>query len=173
MPTYFPVLNSRTSIPLLTLFLAEIFAGCEGQRHLLFISTTAPDVTTHATTHDPSGTTKAITLGSLPYFNSAEPKDVYTPLQRAVMMEESDKVSSLIRRGADINEVSSSGKTPLHYAVMIQSLAMVELLLKNGAKVEAKDNVGKTPLDYWEPGGKVRILQLLHSYEQVQGNEVK
>ena len=139
MPTYFSGLNS----PLLILFLVEILAGCEGQRQLLFISTTAPDVTTHATTHDPSGTTKAITLGSLPRFNSAEPEDVYTPLQRAVMTEESDRVSSLIRRGANINEASSSGKTPLHYAVMIHSLAMAELLLKNGARVDAKIMSGR------------------------------
>ena len=89
------------------------------------------------------------------------------------MTEESDRVSSLIRRGANINEASSSGKTPLHYAVMIHSLAMAELLLKNGARVDAKDNVGKTPLDYWEPGGNVRLLQLLHSYEQAQDKEVK
>jgi Ankyrin repeats (3 copies) len=159
---------SYNSFILFALALVETLAGCEGQRYLTSISITAPDATTHATTHDPSETTNAIILGSLPHFNRVEPREIYTPLQKAVMTEERDIVHNLIKKGADINEASASGKTPLHYAVMKQSYAMAELLLKSGARVDIKDNVGRKPIDYWESGREIQLLQLLQLYEESQ-----
>ena len=153
--------------------LALTLAGCDGQRYLTSISITAPDVTSHATTHDPSGTANAITLGSLPNFNRMEPREIYTPLQKAVMTDEVDMVSNLIRKGVDINEASASGKTPLHYAVMTQSLKMAELLLQSGARTDIKDQVGKKPIDYWESGRDIRLLQLLQSYKEVLENDTR
>jgi len=156
-----------------TFLLLETLTGCQGQRYLTSISITAPDVTTHTTTHDPSMTTKVIALGALPRFNSIEPKEIYTPLQRAVMTDAFDEARVLIRKGADINAPSSSGKTPLHYAIMKQSFALAELLLKSGARIDLKDAASKTPLDYWESGGNIKLLHLLQSYEQAQSKEVK
>lgn len=151
-----------------TFILLVTLTGCQGQRYLTSISITAPDVTTHTTTHDPSMTTKVIVLGSLPRFNSIEPKEIYTPLQRAVMTDDFDEARILITKGANINEPSSSGKTPLHYAVMTKSFALVELLLKSGARIDLKDAARKTPLDYWESGGNIKLLHLLQSYEEAQ-----
>lgn len=100
-----------------------------------------------------------------------EPREIYTPLQKAVMTDEVDMVSNLIRKGVDINEASASGKTPLHYAVMTQSLKMAELLLQSGARTDIKDQVGKKPIDYWESGRDIRLLQLLQSYKEVLEND--
>ena len=164
---------SFITIIFIAFILIQTLAGCDGQRYLTSISITAPDATTHATTHDPSGTTNAIILGSLPNFNRLEPREIYTPLQKAVMAGEVGMVSNLIRKGVDIDEASASGKTPLHYAVMKQSLKMAELLLQSGARIDIKDHVGKKPIDYWESGRDVRLLQLLQSYEKAQGKEHK
>jgi len=49
--------------------------------------------------------------------------------------------------GADVNEVSGSGRTPLHLAVL-RNPVLFPLLLELGADPEALDRYGKTPWDY-------------------------
>jgi len=70
------------------------------------------------------------------------------PLYWAVSANPHPAVLQLLAgAGADVNEVSGSGRTPLHLAVL-RNPVLFPLLLELGADPEALDRYGKTPWDY-------------------------
>lgn len=68
-----------------------------------------------------------------------------TPLHRAVLADRMEMAYALLKNGADVNAINSTGWAPLHYAVTTNSLDCIRLLLEANANpnVEAK---GWTPL---------------------------
>lgn len=58
------------------------------------------------------------------------------------------QIKSLLQRGADVDEVDSSGRTPLMHAVMLGNAGNAEVLLDHGANIEAVDQSGRTPLKH-------------------------
>jgi ankyrin repeat protein len=86
-----------------------------------------------------------------------ESDDVMTPLHRAAMSGDVNKVQLLLRQGADIDAKDVSGKTPLfivasevHWPTSISVGApapeMIQVLLDNGANINASDKWGYSVL---------------------------
>ncbi len=70
-----------------------------------------------------------------------------TILHKAARMSTREKVSFLVKKGADVNARDKKGYTPLHCAVFAKSLENVKVLLREGAEVNATQYVnGCTPL---------------------------
>lgn len=80
----------------------------------------------------------------------------YTPIYKAVVAQDYNKVSLLIRAGANLNaqydNVNTLTKledttTPVHVAIAKGNLGIIRLLVLAGASVNAKDHKGDTPLN--------------------------
>ncbi|GFQ91497.1 ankyrin repeat domain protein [Trichonephila clavata] len=67
-----------------------------------------------------------------------------TILHKAARMLTREKVSFLIKKGADVNARDNKGFTPLHWAVSAKRLENVKVLMEEGAEVNATE--GMTPL---------------------------
>lgn len=72
-------------------------------------------------------------------------KNLVSPLQLAVEVQNTDIVKLLLERGAKVNCVGSG---PLHAAAKAENLKIMRLLLDKGADVDAKCEFGYTPL-HW------------------------
>jgi Txe/YoeB family toxin of Txe-Axe toxin-antitoxin module len=59
-------------------------------------------------------------------------------------MSTREKVSFLVKKGADVNARDNKGFTPLHWAVSAKRLENVKVLMKEGAEVNATEGI--TPL---------------------------
>ncbi len=66
----------------------------------------------------------------------------------------------LVKKGADINALTTNGHTPLH---LTKNFKIAQLLIKNGAKVDIKDKDGYTPLDYAQKAGDTSMIRLFES----------
>jgi ankyrin repeat protein len=88
----------------------------------------------------------------------------YTLLQHAVMSEQDEAVSILLKAGAD-PEIKSdaTGNTALHWAVMGDNLDILRTLLSRGANLEAKNSAGLTPLLFAAANNKTSQAALLLS----------
>ena len=82
-------------------------------------------------------------------------------LTSAVISEDGELVSALLRQGADPNGRGPDGMTPLHHAASGGSLTVAVLLLSSGAGVGAKDSLGMTPLHYAAFSGHPDVAKLL------------
>ena len=89
----------------------------------------------------------------------------FTPVQKAVLAGDTDRVKQLLASGVDVNQrgshATTNGGTLLHFAAKLGDEEMVRFLLGVGADVTAKDDSGETAFDvavgYREP----KIAQLL------------
>jgi len=72
---------------------------------------------------------------------------IESPLIKAVKDNDINQTETLLKTGANINEVCEFD-TPLIQAVKNQNPALVELLLNNGADVNLPNHWGDTPLSY-------------------------
>lgn len=70
----------------------------------------------------------------------------HTPLMRAALDGNTEKVKQLIQQGADINQRDDNGRTGLMFAVINTHYETMKLLLEYGADVNAKSNQGGTAL---------------------------
>lgn len=87
-----------------------------------------------------------------------------TPLHRAVIGKDAVMVGLLVRRGADLNAVTTPGMTPLERAVILGQREIATILLGNGAEADTADNAGRTPL-HWAAlhgDGDLTALLLAH-----------
>ncbi len=75
-----------------------------------------------------------------------------------------EMVKILLKRGANVNNQDSLGRTPLHILfgdIATGNMNMCDLLLNNGANYELTDINGKTPLDFAKNSLCVSKLNLM------------
>lgn len=70
----------------------------------------------------------------------------WTPLHKAVLSRQIERVKSLLASNADVNARDGIGATPMHVAAFLQSTNLMELLLANHADINATNKDGLTPL---------------------------
>lgn len=78
----------------------------------------------------------------------ASPESTSLLITEHLFFDNPAQIKSLLQRGADVDEVDSSGRTPLMHAVMLGNAGNAEVLLDHGANIEAVDQSGRTPLKH-------------------------
>jgi uncharacterized protein len=75
-------------------------------------------------------------------------------------------VIELVRLGADVNAVDSTGETPLHYAAVHGRITEAEILLKSGGNLSITDKHGNTPLwaAVFNARGAYELVRLLMAH---------
>jgi hypothetical protein len=86
-----------------------------------------------------------------------------TPLERAVLANETEIARLLIAHGANVNHVGRTGMTPLLYAASIDygDSTMIDLLLKSGARKDALTKEGASAIDLARKYGNTHLLAAL------------
>jgi len=69
-----------------------------------------------------------------------------TPLHNAVIDQNAQLVSDLLKNGADVNVQDDGGWTPLHFAAANTSLEIVEYLIAAGCSIDPQNLHGNSPL---------------------------
>jgi ankyrin repeat protein len=89
--------------------------------------------------------------------------DGWTALHLAAFFGHAAAVTSLLRRGADIDarSTNSTGNMPLHAAVAGGRVEAALALIEAGATVDARDAGGHTPLHIAAEGGYIPIVEAL------------
>ena len=85
----------------------------------------------------------------------------HTPLMRAALDGNTERVRELIHQGADINQRDDNGRTALMFAVINTHYETMKVLLEYGADVNAKSNKGGTALMGAASAGDLRMVQAL------------
>lgn len=89
----------------------------------------------------------------------------YTPLHKAIIINEFDLAKFLVENGADLQTPHEHGDTPLHFAVSGSHrenlIEFVKLLLSRGIDVNAKNKDGVTPLQVAVVNGNAPLVSLL------------
>ena len=85
----------------------------------------------------------------------------HTPLMRAALDGNTERVKELIHQGADINQRDDVGRTALMFAAINGHYETVKVLLEFGADVNAKSNKGGTALMGAATAGHLRMVQAL------------
>lgn len=85
----------------------------------------------------------------------------HTPLMRAALGGNTERVRELIHQGADINHRDDHGRTALMFAVINTHYETMKVLLECGADVNAKSNEGGTALMAAALAGDLRMVQAL------------
>merc|ERR1712098_820344 len=75
-----------------------------------------------------------------------EPRFKRSPLMVAALIDDTDSILKLIKRGADVNRQDYIGRTALHYAAKNRSINACATLLDNDAHIDAASYSGYTPL---------------------------
>jgi ankyrin repeat protein len=70
-----------------------------------------------------------------------------------------ETLTRLLKVGAKVSGMDSTGRSPLHVAAEVDNIWMAEVLIKQGAKLMARDNTGKTPLDLAESAPMIKLLK--------------
>ena len=84
-----------------------------------------------------------------------------TRLMSLAIQGDVDRVSLLLKVGADVDARDAGGWTPLHWASATGRETVVRLLLDKGADVNATKTFGKTPLHIASERGHASIVRLL------------
>ena len=100
-------------------------------------------------------TTRAQLSATEDYFHG------HTPLMRAALDGNTERVKELIHQGADINQRDDNGRTALMFAVINTHYETMNVLLESGADVNAKSDKGGTALMGAASAGDLRIVQAL------------
>jgi uncharacterized protein len=87
--------------------------------------------------------------------------DGTTALMWAVRSEDTSRVRSLLRDGAQVDQANVNGVTALHLACQNGNAAMIKLLLDAGADREKRDGAGETPLMTAVRSGGIAAVRLL------------
>ena len=84
-----------------------------------------------------------------------------TVLMKAARLGEAGACRIILRAGANIDEVTTSGMTALHFAAKHGHVEVVAALVKFGAKVNLAENSGATPLFTAAHGGFTDVVSVL------------
>lgn len=86
-----------------------------------------------------------------------------TDLHRAVHLNDTDSVESLIKAGTPIDTTDKRLRTPLHLASALHDETVIDTLLAAGATIGARDDKGGTPLHIAAALGNLRAISALAS----------
>jgi len=86
---------------------------------------------------------------------------VYDDLLKAIDMNDTNTVTSILDRGMDVNTVDRSGNSLLILAATNGNKTLVEFLLAHRAKLGVRNQVGDTALMVASLKGHLEIVQLL------------
>lgn len=86
-----------------------------------------------------------------------------TPLQTALLANQSDVAEFLISKGANVKVKDKDGNTPLHHAASKGMERVAKLLISKGADVNIKNKEEDTPLHLAVGGQNISIIDLLLS----------
>lgn len=84
-----------------------------------------------------------------------------TPLQQAILRNQTAIAEVLLTAGADPNLADGSARTPLHLAVVRGNPAIIDLLLARRADPNRRDRIGWTPLHHAGARDQVGIARAL------------
>ena len=85
----------------------------------------------------------------------------HTPLMRAALDGNTERVKELIHQGADVNQRDDNGRTALMFAVINMHYETMKALLVYGADVNARSYKGGTALMGAALAGDLRMVQAL------------
>lgn len=85
----------------------------------------------------------------------------HTPMMRAALDGDTERVKELINQGADINQRDDNGRTALMFAVVNRHYETMKVLLEHGADVNARSNEGGTALMGAASAGELRMVEAL------------
>jgi len=85
----------------------------------------------------------------------------HTPLMRAALDGNTERVTELVRQVADINRRDDNGRTALMFAVINSHYETMKALLEYGADVNARSNKGGTALMGAALAGDLGMVQAL------------
>lgn len=85
----------------------------------------------------------------------------HTPLMRAALDGNTERVRELISEGADINQRDDNDRTALMFAVINRHYETMKVLLEYGADVNAKSNKEGTALMAAALAGDLQMVQAL------------
>lgn len=95
--------------------------------------------------------------------HSSEKNTNESLIHEAVEADSFSIAKFLIRKGADVNALTTNGHTPLH---LTNDFNIAQLLIRNGAIIDIKDNKGHTPLYYAQKVKDTAMVRLLKSASQ-------
>ena len=87
-------------------------------------------------------------------------------LTNAVTSGDEGTVSSLLAKGADVNETTGGGQTALILAVIFGHTNLVKLLVKAGADSQLRDNLGLNAIEWAKRRGSREALEILTGIPQ-------
>lgn len=82
-------------------------------------------------------------------------------LYKKVKKFDREGVETILGKGADVNALSSVGKTPLMRAVMNYDGTLIDHLIEKGAEVNMQDKRGWTSLHYAADSGSADLVKQL------------
>ena len=86
-----------------------------------------------------------------------------SPVWAAALLNRTDHLRELLRRGANPNVVAASGNTPLHVAAMRGYREVAAELLQRGARADVLDARGRTPADWARSNGHPELASRIES----------
>jgi ankyrin repeat protein len=84
-----------------------------------------------------------------------------TPIQQAILRNQTEITELLVKAGADVNAADSSARTPLHLAVERRNPQTITLLLAHKADPSRRDKVGWTPLHHAASKDNIEVVRAL------------
>ncbi len=97
---------------------------------------------------------------SMPTEQEKEGNTVNQELLNAVELKETNTVSKLINKGANINVKDENGRTPTMLATYNNDVATAKVLIEAGANVNIQDDMKNNPFLYAGAEGYLDILKL-------------
>jgi len=88
-------------------------------------------------------------------------QDERFPLHEAIHRGDKQRVTEVIKSGADVNRKDLLRLTPLHLAVQYGHLEIIRELLDAGAAANMKDGVGRTPIQWAEENQQEELVKML------------
>lgn len=84
-----------------------------------------------------------------------------TPLTSAVTSGDEKTVSTLLARGADVNESTGGGQTALILAVIFGHTNVIKMLMNAGANPQLRDNLGLNAIEWAQRRGATEAVSIL------------
>jgi ankyrin repeat protein len=102
-----------------------------------------------------------LNLDVAPNGTAGSSENQFMPIMAATALGDTNMVSLLVEKGAEVNVKNASHTTPLMFAAMNGHTEAVRLLLSYGAEVNTVNQMGRTAAMFAAADGSTQILELL------------